>query len=360
MLTSIRISHWWQYIFPPILGIIYLCFLSQEVLFEEEWLQLTLFFISFVFTASFGYFFNDLCDIEDDKKAGKQNFAEKLSFKVRFFLLFFLLIFAVLPWLFMENVQIAKYIFILQFFLLIAYSIPFIRLKQRVFAAVLTDALYSSFLPALIAFFLFYRNILEFEILIPFILFAIMLLLRGLRNIIIHQIDDAPHDRKSGISTFALKFGNVFSLKIIIAIAIAEIIGIIAFTSSFSLEISYWGAFIIPAFVLYFILKSIDAKNKNKSKLFYIKILNDFYEDIVPLTILILLSLNNYLFILLLIVHLVMFRNKFLYTLIHSFLYKSLFYAFIYRKILLWLYYNPAKWLYYKAFHNKYIKNILK
>jgi 4-hydroxybenzoate polyprenyltransferase len=359
LLSPFRVSHWWNYIFPPILAVVYfVCFFQQNA-YEEIWLQLALFFISFLFTASFGFFFNDLCDIEADKKADKPNFAAKLSVYKRYLVLILLIVFAVSPWFFLKNIHIAKYFYFLQIILLFAYSLPYIRLKSKIFAAVLTDALYSSLLPALIALFLFTQGILVFEIIRLFILYSIILFFRGLRNILSHQIADAENDQKAGIATFALRYGKDNSLKVSHGFVIAESIGIIAFTILISLEISYWLSLIIPAFLIYFVLKRFEIKNINKSKFIFTQIINDFYEDILPLIFLILLSFNDYYFVIILIIHLVLFKNKFLYTLVYSFLCKSLFYAFIYRKLLLWLYYNPAKWLYYKAFHNKYIKNML-
>jgi len=331
LLKYIRISNWWNYIFPPILGVAYFSILLNQGELGEKWVALLLFFISFVFTASFGYFLNDICDIEIDKKASKQNFAQKLPVILRYLFLFFLLLFAVLPWLFFENIHIAKYFYILQIILLFAYSLPYIRLKSKIFAAVITDALYSSLLPAIIAFSLFTQGIIVFEIVWFFLLCTTILFLRGLRNILIHQIIDAENDKKTGTKTFAIVYGeqNIYMTLSFFFLPI-EIIMILFFCVFLALKIGFaW--LIFPLLVLFYAIKIFDAKAE-KNKILKIQIINDFYEDIFPVFILILLTFIDYYYLIILFAHVIVFRNK-----------------------VAWL---ILPWLYYKMFFNKYIRKV--
>lgn len=324
-----RTSHWWNYIFPPILGILYFVLLNEESKFEDIWLQLILFFISFVFTASFGFFYNDFCDIESDNKAGKQNFVQKFSLKKRYFVLFLLLFLAILPWLFFKNIQIGIFLFSIQLFLLFAYSHPYIRLKNKIHIAIITDALYSSLLPALIAFFLFSKNNLKTENIEIILFFISILFLRGLRNILIHQIIDAENDIKSNTQTIVISYGehNIYKTLSFILLPI-EIIMIVLFCVFLVLKIDFaW--IIIPLLIIFYAVKLFDAKAE-KNKILKIQIINDFYEDIFPIFILTLLSFIDYYYLILLFVHVIVFKNKVVWLLL--------------------------PWLYYKLFHNKYIK----
>jgi 4-hydroxybenzoate polyprenyltransferase len=356
----IRLKDWWSFITPVVLSSVYFVILIKGMDFIESIQDISLWFISIIGTAAFGFSLNNTFDLEADKKAEKINHLALLPKWKQWTIVLLSLILATTPWFFLNLNFSAVGLLIFQIILLIAYSTPPIRLKNNNYLSIISDSLYSGmiFIIAIVVAGNFEADFFKY----PTILFAVTvctLFFRGLRNIIIHQIADAENDQKAGISTFALRYGKDNSLKVSYGFVIAESIGIIAFTILISLEISYWLSLIIPAFLIYFVLKRFEIKNINKSKFIFTQIINDFYEDILPLIFLILLSFNDYYFVIILIIHLVLFKNKFLYTLVYSFLCKSLFYAFIYRKLLLWLYYNPAKWLYYKAFHNKYIKNML-
>lgn len=337
-----RTSNWWNFIFPPILGIAYFTILVNQGGLVENWFTLLMFFISFLFTASFGFFLNDMTDIEEDTKVNKQNFSVKLNPSIRYILLISTLMFSIIPWFFIKNSYPAILFFALQLSLLFLYSVKPFRLKQYTFPAIISDALYSSFVPTLIALFLF-----DFKIhLLPnvFICVITLFFLRGLRNIINHQIIDIENDKKSEINTFAVKNGKELTTKICVRIFWIELMGIAIFVYFLAFSLSYWAALIFPVFILYFLLKRMDVKNKTETNLFFTQILNDFYEDFLPLLFLVLLCIHDNWFFLILLIHLLLFQNKF----ISYFSYHFLF-VLIYRKVLLWFY--------YKIFQNKYSKN---
>lgn len=325
-----RTRSWWNYIVPPVMAAVYFVVLVQNFDFSQTVWRVLLWLFSIIGTAVFGFSLNDICDINDDLKAGKPNAMAALSKYLQWFILLVGVAAAILPWFFLNNSTLSWVLFVLQLLLLIIYSVPPVRLKKNMYFSLILDCLYSGLI--FIAAILFSQNLSIASMKYPEILLTAaicILLCRGLRNILIHQIVDAENDSKAGLTTFVLKYGIARSLKMINAIIIVEIIGILWFVLLLSMVINTYIVFIIPLFVIYFLLKRYDVKNRNKDKIFYIQILNDFYEDFLPLCFLILLTLNHWQFGILLVFHVVLFQNKVVLLLI-----EKIFYGIIYRKTL--------------------------
>lgn len=326
-----RISNWWNYIFPPILGIAYLTILTNQGNLAENWFTLIMFFISFLFTASFGFFLNDITDIEEDTKANKQNFSSKLSPRIRYSLLITILLFAIIPWFYIKNLYPSILFFVMQVSLLFLYSVKPFRVKQYPFLAILADTLYSSFVPALIALLLFNLKLYIFPYSYIFVL--IMFFLRGLRNIMVHQIIDAKNDIKTNTNTLVIVYGEKIVYKILSFVLLPLEIVLISLLCVFLILNLRFSWLIIPMLIVFYAIKLFDAKAE-KNKTLKMQIINDFYEDILPFTILILLSIQDIYFIIILIIHVIIFRNK-----------------------VLWL---ILPWVYYKLFYNNYAQRIFR
>jgi 4-hydroxybenzoate polyprenyltransferase len=148
-----------------------------------------------------GYFLNDLFDVKADELSNKFNITTILNkYVVLFIILFFGLIGFYL--LFTISKQ-ASLVLVFQFLLLLGYSLPFIRLKEKGILGLITDAIYAHVIPGII---LLYA--LQEYIVIPLSLcsiFILFLFLLGLRDIAIHQFEDLEKDIQSNTKTFAVK-----------------------------------------------------------------------------------------------------------------------------------------------------------
>jgi len=148
-----------------------------------------------------GYFLNDLFDEKADELSNKFNITKIINkYVVLFIILFFGLIGFYL--LFTISKQ-ASIVLIFQFLLLLGYSVPYIRLKEKGVLGLITDAIYAHVIPGII---LLYA--LQEYIVIPLSLctiFIIFLFLLGLRDISIHQLEDVEKDIQSNTKTFAVK-----------------------------------------------------------------------------------------------------------------------------------------------------------
>ena len=144
VLKITRLRDWGKYLIPFWLGFAFLSVYINEIPFKQAIILISLLTISIIAMASYGYILNDFFDIEDDRKAGKQNSSKHLSKTTKIVYVIIFLVLALLPWLFLPFAYLNFGLFILQLLLLAMYPIPPIRLKKYVLTGVITDALYNS------------------------------------------------------------------------------------------------------------------------------------------------------------------------------------------------------------------------
>ena len=273
------------------------------------------FFIAVIGIASLGHFINDIADIKEDSLSGKENFTAGLSFKQKILSAFLLLFLSVAPWFYLKTDPLIITLLILQLFLFVTYSFYPVRLKNRHFWGVLADALYGHVIPALVvlAVFSYYganHNLFSLKNSFSVIL-VIWLLAKGMRNIILHQIDDRKKDKQVMVNTFVVRFGGVFSLnlinRLIFPVELIVFIVLISFAgSAFPLFFLFLLAFIVFT-IIKFSLWKIFVLPPRQMRLKFLFFLNDFYEDWLPLIIFAYLINVNYWFVFYFIVHLLFF-----------------------------------------------------
>ncbi|MDY0277893.1 MAG: UbiA family prenyltransferase, partial [Acholeplasma sp.] len=266
-----------------------------------------------------------------DRKVGKTNFAKRFSKSTRVLMIIIVVVGSIIPWIYLDH-RLGFIVFILQMILLIVYSSPPIRLKNFSVLSVITDAFYSSLLPSIIAVLLFVpisMNLIHYNYGLSLLL--IVMFFRGLRNILIHHIKDIENDKNSNSGNFAVKYGSNTTIKLLKVITLIESFVYIIFLIYFTYFCNIWFVVLIPISLLYFVSKRFDSANKSNLVTDHMQILNDLYEDIFPLFILILLAFFDNYFIILLIIHLILFRNKMLIFLLHL-IFIRIAYGIIYRK----------------------------
>jgi len=339
-----RVKHWWNFIVPPVLSASYFVLIFSTVEFPAAIMFVSLCFLSIVGTAVFGFFLNDWTDIGSDRMSGKESRILQLAVLKRWAILLASLVLAFVPWIFLKAGYISILFFSFQLILLTLYSVPPIRLKRNVFFGILCDSLYSGLTFILAILFLPQNS--YFELKYPLILLFVFVLafwMRGLRNILRHQIVDFEHDKVAAIATFVSRFGITKTELIIKRILFPlECLFNAILLLLFSFNFPYFyiaGVF----FIFYFLYKFYDSVKNKKSTFVYYSIMNDYFEDLLPLMFLLYLSLNNPFYWFVLVFHCIIFQNKIII---------KIFYDLLYRKI--------ALWLFYKTFRNKYIKSFFK
>lgn len=329
----LRSNMWWNAIVPQVLAWVYFSLLSLQVYNNQQGTELGAgifiilrrfipFFITLVSLSSFGYLLNDLSDIESDARAGKRNILAGFPVLVSILLVLASLGIAIAGWLKQFGGQafghklIPSILFLLQLVLLIIYSVKPFRLKERGLAGVIADALYGHLNPALITIFtLFGFRIFEAQdtLLKSIMLFNVTALwfIKGIRNILLHQLEDRKRDRKAQTHTFVVSHHALTILNFINRVLIPfEAVLLLGFV----FEVSY----VIPPFILSIIVFAIinylkfsgwklGFLPKRQLKFKFLYFLNDYYEGWFPVFLLIIFSVYNRWALILLSLHLLIF-----------------------------------------------------
>lgn len=159
----------------------------------------------FVATGIFVRFYNDIFDRQADALGGKFNLANQLSrpwwlpvLLLSSGTIIVLLLLTAAPWY-------TWLLLVLQHCLYILYSTPPVRLKERAWGGILTDAGYGHAVPAMIALtFALGRSGQDFWAFgLLLLLSGSLQLVAGINNIFYHQLADYDHDRQAGSRTLA-------------------------------------------------------------------------------------------------------------------------------------------------------------
>lgn len=220
ILHSSRMAEWWIPKAGNLLAIIFLVIALTSIPFHKVIIYFFPSIITIVGIGGFGHIINDLLDIPSDKKAGKKNRMEKLSFIQRSLILSLFLILALAPWLILPFDQYSIGILSFEFLLLIVYAIPPFRFKEKGILGIFSDGLYAYAVPAILAAYTYF--LIDGNMNLDLYLLSIIFIWQftiGIHNIIIHQILDYENDLASGTTTFITQIGltkKIFTINTII------------------------------------------------------------------------------------------------------------------------------------------------
>ncbi len=271
-----------------LLGFAFWWFAFSDITLADSWPTLLLISWWLLSAASFGYFINDSFDIEKDALASKPNFSSKLSKPIRWLVALGLAASSLAPWLIDGRFMPVLYLAIAQLVLFLLYSVPPIRLKDRLAGAVVTDSLYAQVIPVAVIFMAVKVGLgLSFPIwaLVPLFIWA---LVSGSRYIVEHLIRDYHHDQKAGTYSLVHRI-TVKRANELISYALfpAELIAfsILMFVASMYIPHYGWwfGVYFIIVFFGSSIGENIKRYNWEHSNESDYKLLNYFYEIGFPL-----------------------------------------------------------------------------
>ena len=200
----VRAHDWWTYKVAMILATGYATALQLGASPARLWTCWLFLVGALVLVAVFASLVNDLCDLHEDRIAGKRNQLEGLP-RGRVAALFVAClvpggIFLGALWRF--PAQFALYLANWGIFAL--YSLPPIRLKCRAGWGILAIALGESLLPNLFAVLVATTGAARQPSPLWITLVGIWSFLVGLRSILWHQLRDHDSDREAGVVTFAV------------------------------------------------------------------------------------------------------------------------------------------------------------
>ncbi|MCF8446456.1 MAG: UbiA family prenyltransferase [Bacteroidia bacterium] len=215
--------------------------------------------VAYLLVGIAGFLLNDFWDKEKDQLAGKPNITNHLKPKILIGLIAGILLIG-LALLHLVAVSTTVFLSVL-ISLLILYSTPKIRLKEKGIWGAITDALYAHVIPELIliAYINLYLDFYFFPIFFLLFNFGI-----GLKDILLHQLEDLENDKLSKVKTLATE--NISLAKKIVEninwilwpILIAFLVEVYLYSNQIVL-------LLIPTFVLLTILYNWIKKKNNSN-----------------------------------------------------------------------------------------------
>jgi 1,4-dihydroxy-2-naphthoate octaprenyltransferase len=261
--------------------------------------------------AAFGYLLNDFYDREADILSGKNNILSTYNFAAAFSIVLLSLAIGLVSWFFFNAGTPANILMILQLAALFAYSAPPLRLKTKGIFGVLTDSFYAHINPVLIVLFSFgFFNHLTSEKLVFGLILVPVLLLKGIRNILLHQVEDRKNDAKSGNKTFVSENGGLYTVHLLNKLLPCEL----AVTLLLIIFISYkYPPFLVFALlftlITYFVFSGwkLPYQPARQRMFKFLYFMNDFFEGWMPLAFLVMLVVKNTAYLPLMVVHQILF-----------------------------------------------------
>ncbi len=205
----VRSDRWWRHKVPPVVAVAAISIgLNSEPATVRDLRDLVLVLVSVVGVAAFGHLVNDWSDIEADARGGKTNLLAQLTASGRLRLVAASLLLGLAPWWWLPHRPGARAALAVEIALLIAYSVPPIRLKARGWMGAVADASYAYAVPFVLVFLLFAPDDRSGGHIAAIAVLATWGMLGGLRGILWHQLDDLEADRAAGVATFAARLGR--------------------------------------------------------------------------------------------------------------------------------------------------------
>ena len=260
---------------------------------------------------TFGHLLNDWFDVEADSRANKKNRLAHLSLWQKSLVVSGALVVALLPWSILPSDRLSGILLVGEFLLLVLYALPPLRLKERIYLAPITDAAYAYAVPAALAAhtsFLASGKLYDSLFVGALILWQFFL---GVRHFLNHLALDRINDLISDTRTLATIWGNRYLHRLIRSTILPlELICLIAFILDFSRYSLLLVMVLAGAFAMVLSFPAILALARNYSFLSYRfskTSLDTFYQDVVPLILLLFLISQDLRFAGFLAVHFVLF-----------------------------------------------------
>jgi hypothetical protein len=313
---GLRLQNPWNYKAPALIAVPYFMIAAGAIPRPAAFAGILLSLCTIAGIAGVAYFLNDLGDIEKDRLAGRENAVAGLAPWQRALVLGLALLAALLPWRYLPWTPASLGLLGAELALFVAYCFPPLRLKERAFLGLVADGLYAHALPAVLAALTFALLASRpYPHLRPYLVsLGAWQLALGLRNIVLHQLQDYPRDLLSGTRTAAVQLGEerlASALRRVVVpfelAAFAAFMAVVALTMP--LFPAAYAAFALATWALVRTGRRRPAPSTQRERLY--AYLDDFYADWLPLVVLGHLVAAIPSFWPLLLGHLLLFRNAF-------------------------------------------------
>jgi 1,4-dihydroxy-2-naphthoate octaprenyltransferase len=286
----LRLRNPWNYKAPLLISLCYLAIALGRAPGDQALLGILASLCTIAGIAGVAYFINDLGDVRADLLAGKDNAVAGMNWRERALTLTVFLAAALGPWFYLPFTRTSAILLAAEFGLFVIYCFPPFRLKERGFLGVIADAAYAHTLPAVLAVLTFAYLASEPIADLPALLLAIAgwQLALGMRNIVLHQLQDHDADVAGGNRTLAVTLGPERLATILKTVLVPlEIAGF----AGFALAVSQSMPWLVPAYGAYVLfaaarLKLLRQPLPSTLRQGLYTYADNFYADWLPLLIL--------------------------------------------------------------------------
>lgn len=309
----LRLKNPWNYKAPLLVAGPYFIIAASQIPWDRALFGMLASLCTIAGIAGFAYFLNDLTDARKDLLAGRDNVVAGMRWGTRLLVLSLFLLAALGPWLYLPLTRISAFLLVLEFVLFLVYCVPPFRLKERGVLGLLTDATYAHALPAVLAALTFsYLAEEPYSGLRRFLLaLGVWQGILGIRNIVLHQVQDHDADVRSGNRTLAVVLGPTrLTTFLTFGLVPMEVVA----AGAFALVLSERMPWLVPAYGAFILLTMARLRLLGhplpataRERLYAYA--DNFYTDWLPLLILGYLIAVNPGCWPLAILHLVLFRN---------------------------------------------------
>lgn len=305
-----RANDWWEPKLTPLLAMAYATAVIEGIDLLAIFPGLLLLILIFIVVAVYVSAINDSTDVEVDLLSGKKNRLAAISFVRRLVLVLGSLLLSFLL-IYLSGINIRSVLFAVGVIICFSlYSLPPFRLKNRGFWGIIADASGAHLFPTLF----FVSSVYTFtDVPTDATLLTVMGIWSfayGMRGILWHQFRDKDYDTSVGLKTFVTNTSAYKFKPIALFIILVEFsaLAIILFSVNSILPILTLGGYLILLVIYNHLDKEITlfaAKSDN----WYI-LMTDYYQVLLPLSLIILASFTNPACLFLLIFHLLFFPNR--------------------------------------------------
>lgn len=202
-----RAPEWWRYKIPPVLALGYVQSLELQLSASTAAWHLLHVVTAIGAVASYGFIFNDVCDIEADRLARKTNRMSACPLIIRNLLLLGYIGLGLLPTVCASG-PLPTVILLCNYIIPTLYSAKPFRLKERGVLGVAADALGAHLLPTCFVFSLFPATASSGKYMFYVVAFLMWSTALGLRGILTHMLLDVGNDKVSNVKTYVTSYGK--------------------------------------------------------------------------------------------------------------------------------------------------------
>jgi 4-hydroxybenzoate polyprenyltransferase len=308
----IRSNEWWEYkltLFLFVGLLVILDFDPSDTI--SVFFHLLILLGAIVAGAVFVSLINDFTDLDEDTKAGKSNRLAGFSTQKSIVYIFASIALGILFTWYLWSFSTTILFYLGAWISFSLYSIPPFRLKTRGILGVFADAFGAHVFPTLFVLSGMFEFLDKETGVTIFFIVGVWAFSCGMRGILWHQFFDLDNDKIAGVKTFASLL-EIKQIKLLERILIfLELISFILLAISFHqfILLALLGASIIYVGVLSSAIGVTQVLILVPEKGSWTIFMASFYQSVVPLTLIIILSIQVPVFLILIPVYLLLFPN---------------------------------------------------